>query len=162
MSEEQYQEEGVPKGSALSVTLFALTINGVASVIPPDILATIYVDDLSISFKASNMAVAERKLQLCINKITTWADNNGFRFSASKTVAMHFCRIRGFHPDPDVFLKGQRIPCVETTRFLGMLLDCRFTWMPHLKALKNNCIKAQQLLKVLSHYALGADGATLL
>ena len=77
------------------MTLFALSINSIASVIPKDVLFTLFVDDLSLSFASSRMAVAERKMQLVINKIVEWAERRGFKFSASKTVAVHFCHIIG-------------------------------------------------------------------
>ena len=67
------QEEGVPQGSVLSVTLFALAINGIASVIPKDVMFSLFVDDLSLSFVASRMTVAERKLQLTIDSVTLQA-----------------------------------------------------------------------------------------
>ena len=161
-SERKRQDEGVPQGSVLSVTLFALAINGVTSVIPPNILYTLFVDDLSISFAASRMAVAERKLQLSIDRIAKWAEKQGFRFSTSKTVSVHFCRIRGVHPDPDLYLNGQRIPCVEETRFLGLIFDHRLTWVSHLKSLKNKCLEAMNILRVLSHTSWGADRKTLM
>ena len=151
------QKEGVPQGSVLSVTLFALSINGIASVIPKDVLFTLFVDDLSLSFASSRMAVAERKMQLVINKIVEWAERRGFKFSASKTVAVHFCHIRGVHPDPDLYIHGQRISCKEEARFLGLLFDRRLTWMPHLKKLKVKCLQALNLLRVLSHTSWGAD-----
>ena len=110
------QEEGVPQGIVLSVTLFALSINSVATVIPKDVLFALFANDLSLSFAASHIAVAERKLQLTINKLIDWAaKRNFFKFSASKTVAMHFCNIRGIHPDPDLYMYGQRISCKEET-----------------------------------------------
>ena len=162
LSDRTCQEEGVPQGCVLSVTLFALAINGLSKVIPKDILYTLFVDDLSISFAASRMAVAERKLQLAVNQIVKWADLNGFRFSTSKTVAVHFCRIRGAHPDPDIYLKGTRVPCVEETRFLGLIFDHKLTWAPHIKILKAKCLEALNIFKVLSHSSWGADRQTLL
>ena len=73
------------------------------------------------------MAVAERKLQLCIDRISEWTELHGFRLSTSKTVVMHFCHIRGVHPSPDLYLYGRRISCAEETRFLGLTLviKCR-------------------------------------
>ncbi|MEO1419301.1 MAG: reverse transcriptase family protein, partial [Bacteroidota bacterium] len=162
LSDIMSQEEGVPQGSVLSVTLFALAINGIASVVPSGILSTLFVDDFSISFHAAKMTMAERKLQLCINRIDKWADNNGFKFSSSKSVVVHFCRIRNHHPDPDLYLKGRRLPCVEDARFLGMHLDRRLTWLPHLKTTKVNCLKSMQILKVLSHSTWGSDRSTML
>ena len=162
LSDSQCQEEGVPQGSVLSVTLFALAINTVTSVIPPDVLHTLFVDDLSISVAGTRMAMVERKLQLTIDKIIEWADTNGFKFSMSKSVIIHFCRIRGVHPDPDLYIKGQRIPCVQETRFLGLIFDQRLTWVSHLKYLKNACCSAMNILKVLAHTSWGADRKTLL
>ena len=162
LSDLKMQEEGVPQGSDLSVTLFALSINGIASVIPVDVMFTLFVDDLSLSFAASRMSVAERKLQLTIDKIVDWAAKHGFRFSTSKTVAMHFCRLRGVHPDPDLYLYGQRISCVEETRFLGLIFDSRLTWDSHIKNLKMKCMKSIDILKVLSHTRWGADRQHLL
>ena len=156
------QEEGVPQGSVLSVTLFALAINDISSVIPHDVMHTLFVDDLSISYAASRMVVVERKLQLTINKIVEWAAKRGFKFSALKTIAMHFCRIRGIHPDPDLFIYGQRISCKEETRFLGLIFDRKLTWIPHIKNLKVKCVQALNVIKVLSHTSWGADRKHLL
>ena len=155
-------EDGVPQGSILSVTLFAVAINGVIGVLPEGVSSFLYVDDLSISFSASRMSLIERKLQLAINRVSRWAADSGFRFSASKTVAMHFCRLRGVHPDPDLYLAGRRLSCVETTRYLGLVFDSRLTWVPHLRSAKVACQKALSLLRVLAHTSWGADRDTLL
>lgn len=162
LSEACALENGVPQGSVLSVTLFAVAINGVIGVLPDDVHSSLYVDDLSISFSAARMPLLERKLQLAINRVSRWAAERGFRFSASKTVAMHFCRLRGVHPDPDLYLGNRRISCVETTRYLGLVFDSRLTWVPHLRSVKAACQKALSLLRVLAHTFWGADRETLL
>ena len=153
---------GIPQGSVLSVTLFAVAINGILDVLPEGVRGQLYVDDLSISFAASKMPVAERRLQLAIERICEWADCRGFRFSKSKTVVVHFCKIRGVHADPDLYLYGSRIPCKEEARFLGLIFDRRLSWLPHLKSVKADCLKALNLLKALSHISWGADRKTLL
>ena len=154
-SQRKIQEEGVPQGSVLSVTIFALPINDVTEVIPPGVLTTLFVNDLSLSFSVSTMALAERRIQLGINTVVKWADTNDFKFSCSKTVVVHFCKIRKFHLDPELYLKNHRIPCVEETRFLGLIFDKKLTWVPHFKATKTKCMKALEIL-VLSHTAWGS------
>ena len=153
-----HNQGGVPQGSVLSVTLFALAINGIASVIPKDVLFSLFVDDLSLSFVASRMTVAERKLQLTtpIGRITEWAERRGFRSSASKTVVVHFCKIRGVHPDPDFYVYGQLITCKDEARFLGLIFDSKLSWVPHLKDLKVRCSQALNIFSVLSHTSWGA------
>ena len=162
LSDSKVQEEGVPQGSVLSVTLFALALNGISKVIPDEVMHTLFVDDLSLSFAASKMSAAERKLQITINRVIKWGEQHGFKFSFSKSVVMHFCRLRGVHPDPDLYIHDQRISCVEQTRFLGLIFDNRLSWVPHLKDLKNRCMKALDILRVLSHVSWGADRNQLL
>jgi len=62
------QEMGVPQGSILCVTLFAIKINSVV------------------------------KACIAVCKLHDSADTNGFRFSASKTVCIHFCHVQKNSP----------------------------------------------------------------
>ena len=88
------QEMGVPQGSILSPLLFNLKINKIVNSVKPDIDKALFVDDFSISAKGKTLAGVERQLQLCINKIQKWVDENGFKFSTSKTECIHFHRKR--------------------------------------------------------------------
>jgi ribonuclease HI len=161
-SDPHGQEMGVPQGSILSVTLFNVKINSIVQSLSPGTDCSLYVDDFLICFNAKCMHTIERKLQLCLNKLQNWANNNGFKFSDSKTVGMHFCNLRGPHPDPDLFLGKKKIPIVKTTKFLGITLDSKFTFVPHIRELKKKCLKALNILKVLSNTDWGADRDTLL
>ena len=116
------QEMGVPQGSILSVKLFILKINSIADVIPASFEKSLFVDDFSITCSSRNMASIERQLQLCLNKIEKWADENGFKFSKTKTVCMHFCNKRKLHPDPTLTIYNSQIPVVSQTKFLGVML----------------------------------------
>ena len=62
-------------------------------------------------------------LQRCLNKLQEWADTNGFKFSTSKTVCVHFCHLRKFHSDPQLLLNGSPIPVVEEVKFFGIIVD---------------------------------------
>ena len=112
------QEMGVPQGSLLSVTLFALKINSIS----PGVECSLYVDDFLICYRSKYVHIIERHLQRCLNKLQDWADTNGFKFSESKTVCVHLCRLRKEHSDPTLTLNGKQIPVVEVfeeTKFLG-------------------------------------------
>ena len=82
-SDIQEQEMGVPQGSILSVTLFSIIINSLPKVLNENI-------DFLICYRGKNMNIIERQLQLCLNTIEKWAMENGFKFSSSNTVGMHF------------------------------------------------------------------------
>ena len=50
-----------------------------------------FVNDFCVSYRSKHMQAIERQLQLHLNRIEDWADNNGFKFSQSKTGCVHFC-----------------------------------------------------------------------
>jgi hypothetical protein len=127
------QENGVPQGRILLVTLFSIKINSLAKVLKNDIEGCLFVDDFVISYRSKNMASIERQHQLCLNKIQDWADNNGFKFSKSKTTSVHFCQKRKQHNDPDLKLNGTPINIVNEHKFLGVIFDSKLSFVPHIK-----------------------------
>ena len=52
--------------------------------------------------------------------------------------------------------------CYISQLFLGLIFDRCLTFKPHIQQLKIKCLRALDLLKVLSHSDWGADKATLL
>ena len=68
----------------------------------------------------------------------------------------------GKYDDPELYLYGALIPVVEDFKFLGIIFDRKHSFIPHIKYLKAICLKALNLLKVLSHTNWGADHTVLL
>jgi hypothetical protein len=162
LSEAFEQEMGVPQGSILSVTLFIMKINSIIKCLPAGVRGSLYVDDFLICFRSKSVIAIERQLQRCINSIQTWADENGFQFSKSKTVCMHFSNQNSNHAEPDLKLYNSPIPVVTETKFLGLVFDKKLTFTAHIKYLKDRCLKALNLLRVVAHKDWGADSTTLL
>jgi Reverse transcriptase (RNA-dependent DNA polymerase) len=153
---------GVPQGCILSVTLFLSKINSIVKCLPAHIRISLYVDDFVICYKSSLMNSIERQLQTCLNKLQTWADTSGLRFSKSKTACVHFYNKCRHHLDPDLRLDGTPVLVVKETKFHGIVFDSKVSFIPHLKYLKDKCLKAMNLLRVIYCTDWGADCATLL
>lgn len=164
MSGEHQQETGVPQGSVLSVTLFVMKIDQIVNQIPADLNfhSSLFVDDLQISYTHTDLNVVEEKLQAAIDRVSNWASMNGFKFSASKTFAIHFTKIPGIHLPPTIKLNGTNIPVKESGKFLGLVFDSKLTWKPHIAQLKTNCTKALNILKSLVSTNWGADQEMLM
>ena len=162
LSDPFEQEMGVPQGSILSVTLFSLKINSLAKVLSNDVEGSLYVDDFLMSYRAKTTRTCERQLQVCLHKIEKWCTENGFKFSPSKTVCVHFHNKRGILSEPNLTLNGMQIRVVKETRFLGLIFDQKLSFIPHLKALKTKCLKALDIIKVVSNQEWGADKSVLL
>ena len=85
------------------------------------------------------MHIVERKLQLVLNKLTKWADCNGFKFSKDKNrvVLVHFCNQRKLHPEPSLFLNNHLLPVVNEVKFLGLYFDNKLSFFATYQILKN-------------------------
>jgi ribonuclease HI len=162
LSDIYHQEEGVPQGSILSVTLFSMKINSIVKVLSDGMDCSLYVDDFLICYGSKQMHTIERQLQQCLYKIQNWAQENGFRFSRTKTVCMHFCQLRKMHPEPELKLNDNQIPLVKEYKFLGIIFDSKMSFIPHIKYVKSKCQQALNLLKTVSRMDWGADEEVLL
>ena len=60
LSDFYLQEEGVPQGSVLSITLFSLKINNILYQLPHTVHVILYVDDLNIFCQEKDMRLIER------------------------------------------------------------------------------------------------------
>ena len=99
--------------TTLSVTLFCLKINSIIKAVCPGVDYSLYVDDFLICYRSKHIHIIERHIQRSLNKLQEWAYTNGFKFSSTNSVCLHFCRLRKLHPDPQLFLNGCPIPVVE-------------------------------------------------
>ena len=162
VSSPYIQEEGVPQGSVLSVTLFAVAINSVSEVIQEPVKHSLFVDDLAIYVTKYDSSDACRLLQENVNNICKWADSHGFTFSSLKTVAVQFTRSRRNDPPPTLKLKDEIVPFEKEAKFLGMTFDSKLTWSSHIDRLKIKVKKSLNILKVISAHNWGADRKSLL
>ena len=164
LSDPHQQEEGVPQGSILSPLLFEIKINSIINTLQSGMDSSLYVDDFLICCRSRNPQIRsmERQLQTQLHKLEKWANNNGFKFAPSKTVAVHFCRSGRRVLQPDLTLYGERIPVQDQARFLGIIFDKKLTFIPHIKDLRVRCQKALNALKILSHPEWGGDSKHLL
>ncbi|GFT65495.1 putative RNA-directed DNA polymerase from transposon X-element [Trichonephila clavipes] len=156
------QDQGVPQGGVLSVTLFNIHMSNILHQLPPSVRGMLYVDDLQVSCQGSDMRLIERQLLTTVNRLVQWCDQNGHTISPSKSSCVHFCRKRNLHPDPSIHIGHIQIPVVSAVRFLGVIFDCKLTFLPHVLYLRKRCERSLNILKVLSNTLWGADRVSLL
>jgi hypothetical protein len=101
-----------------SVNLFLIVLRSITSCIEDTQVKIIgYADDWTIYLAHANMAATWTKLQDTVDNLESWSEQNGFRFSQTKTVMIHFCRLRprrNPHVDPKISLKGHDIKLVDS------------------------------------------------
>ena len=157
ISSTHTQVNGVPQGSVLAVTLFALKINAIVNCVPRDsrFVASLYVDDFQLGYRHSDLRVIKDKLQQCLDNAGEWAKRNGFKFSLTKTKVVHFSTRPGLHNSPT--LKQQELPYVDKIKFLGLIWDPKLTWKPHVNKLRSDCQKLVGLLRAVISQEWGGN-----
>ena len=163
LSNPFFQEEGVPQGSVLSPILFEIKINSITKILQSGIDCSLYVDDFLICYKSKNIiGTIDRQLNLQLKKIEDWANKNGFKFSNTKTKALHFCRKTSCVQKHALKINKEYISNVIETKFLGLIFDKKLTFLPHIKDLKKRCTLALNAFKVMSNPEWGGDTEILL
>ena len=107
LSELHEQEMGVPQGSILSPALFSIKINNIVKLkaVLKGTDCSLFVDDFALCVNGKTLNRVERAMQLCVNSVQKWVTENGFKFSTSKTVCIHFHQQYVFlFPDPNILL----------------------------------------------------------
>ena len=96
LSELHEQEMGVPQGSILSPALFSIKIDNIVKAVLKGTDCSFFVDDFALCVSGKTLNRVERAMQLCVNSVHKWVSENGFNFSTSNTVCIHFHQQYGF------------------------------------------------------------------
>ena len=163
LSDTYEQEMGVPQGSILSPVLFSFKIDNIVKSVLKGSEASLFVDDFALCMRAKFLPHAKRLMQLCVNSVQNWVCNNGFKFSTSKTVCMHFSNQRKHFSEPSILLDKSPIKVVTEAKFLGVIFDRTLSCSSHINYLKTNCLKVLDILKVVGHTDWGgrSENSTL-
>lgn len=141
----------MPQGVVLSCTLFIVKMNILRSSIPCTIFYSVYADDVQIGFKSCNLAICEQHVQLGLNRVSNWANENGFKLNPQKTSCVLSKRRGGLVPGADIELDGQRIPLHTEHKFLGVILNSKLSFIPHVKYIKNKCLTTMIIISFVAH-----------
>ena len=107
------------------------------------------------------MGTIERQLQQNLNKVENWATNNGFKFFKSKH-SVYISVSCASNMILFYIYMDHLFHLLRNLNSLAFYLIENSSFIHHIKYLKAKCLKALNLLKVLSHTSWGADRTTLL
>ena len=126
-------EMGIPQGSSLSATLFLVAINSLVCKLPSYIYRSLFVDDCRVSIITYDLKTAKEKLQETLKHFEKWCEITGFSFSTTKTKVLICHRKKRVHPPQiSLFLNDKLLECVSEFKFLGVILDSKLSWAPHI------------------------------
>lgn len=155
------QENGIPQGSSLAVTLFLLAINDIVKTIKVPVKANLFADDFNIFYRSYNLKTVQEFLQTSANSLTDWSKKTGFSFSNLKSQSIIFTKQKKTKA-LNITLDNLVIPYHSKIKILGITFDSKLNWLPHLKNIRDSISQKLNLIKIIAHTTWGGDSSTLL
>lgn len=133
MSSPHLLKAGVPQGSALSPLLYSVYTNDIP--IPKNsVQLSLFADDTALYVQGQRMSSIIPKLQTSVNELAEWFKKWRIDVNPDKSSAIRFdVKRRNKLDDPPVRMQGTPVPWQRTAKYLGVLLDMRLTFGPHIQ-----------------------------
>ena len=144
---------GVPQGSILGLLLFLIYINDLTDELKCNV--KLFADDTSIFRVVDDLNEAASDLNHDLEVIRMWAITWRMSFNpdlSKRAVELRFStrKVQGQHPD--IIFNVVAVDKVTTHKHLGLILDSKLSFVPHIKATISKTRKGIGLLRMLSKY----------
>lgn len=124
---------GVPQGSVLSPLLYISYTNDIPIAVN-GVQTSLFADDTALFAKSKQLTVALARLQAAVNNLEAWFKLWRIDVNPEKSSAVCFdVKRRRYGNDlPSIRMQGKRVPWQRTAKYLGVTLDSRLTFAPHI------------------------------
>ena len=146
-SEAQTVVWGVPQGSVLGPLLFLLYINDLCNT-TQKCRFVLFADDTNIFISADTKETAYMNANEILSSVTKYMKCNLLHINAKKSCFMYFSPFKrkttmsNLDEPTDLInpiqIEGNILKRVSQTKFLGVIIDNKLNWKPHIDSLNRN------------------------
>lgn len=140
---------GVPQGSILGPKLFILYINDICQV-SKLLSLVLFADDTNVFCSGENLKKLQDDINEELNKLKLWFDWNKLSLNVSKTKFMIFGKYR-INTRVQIDIDGVAIEQVHENKFLGVTIDDKLCWKPHITHVKYKIARSIAVINKAKH-----------
>jgi hypothetical protein len=154
--------EGLPQGGVASPSMFLEYIDDLPAIIESvdGVHVSLFADDLVIWCAHRDWVKANTQTQVAIDLLDKWAHDWVVSVSTAKTFACTFS-LSHLPPQPNLRYRHADIKVDVNPVYLGVTLDRRLTWKPHITKASEKAKSGVRLMKKLAGTQWGSDLNTL-
>ena len=149
-------DSGVPQGSTLGPLLFLIYINDLP--LATNMKVRLFADDACLSFENTDPLALQQQTNQELLKVNNWLNQNKLFLNYSKSNFIIFTKKKINH-NFKITIADNQIQQVRSTKYLGVVLDEKLNWEPHIKSLKSKLSRTSFIFNRLKNYT---DTKTLL
>jgi hypothetical protein len=148
-SEWQPVTDGVPQGSILGPLLFLLCVNDLPNIRSDTCNPVLYADDTSLIIPNSDIQRLEKHINTTIIQLNRWFNSNLLLLDLEKTHSLQFLTKNTKAPDLHISYANKKISSIQSTKFLGLLIDNNLSWHCHIDQMIPKLNKASYIIRSL-------------
>ncbi|GBP17317.1 Nuclear pore complex protein Nup205 [Eumeta japonica] len=124
---------GVPQGTILGPFLFLVYINDLPSLVKDAHEIVLFADDTFLLFKVKRQHPIYDGVNNAISKVEKWFTAKNLLLNEMKTKCIRFSLPNVRHGSGTISVRHKELKFVNFTVFLGITLDNRLQWVPHIR-----------------------------
>jgi len=157
-------KSGTPQGSPLSPILYIIYTADSMNGIPTHTEHGLFADDTALWTSGNTMTILSSRLQQAIDAFESWCKSWKLKLQPTKTELIHFAiRPRKQYKHPvQVKVDNIIIKPLESTRYLGVIIDKQLKWRNHLEHIEKKLAPRIGLLRYLSRTAYEPNSKTMI
>ena len=149
-------QRGTPQGGVLSPLLWNLVADGLLRRLNTElaVYSQAFSDDLACLLMGIDIGTLRDIAQRTIQIVDRWTQNKGLNLNPNKTEVVVFTTKKNWHMRP-LTLRGVALKQVDQVKYLGVTLDKKLTWTPHIQQITTKAKRAMMTCRRMTGQTWG-------